>query len=581
MIFNFEFIIQIVSCATVIYTSDKKIALLFQFLALDSLFSSLNFLRIYLFNNDLSQSQTLTHLQSLYHNSYLDRYIYYLTLSGICRVMHFLFWMPQDTNSLTMSFIYYLSLISVCPIILNTIFHTYLSNYLSWIHKKQTLIMQTGIAYLLSSLINFMSESCVNLRPNVTYRELLPLFPNAQQSLHFFWKFLTNFLIATVLQYSKVSGNGVWTKVIRFFYNYKTGHSIQRINKQKAKEHFIHVIIHRSWTKLLSPDTLQTFFYIYGDNPENSLIGTLLTQGQYALLKITSIWTLASFLQCPQTVPIISLFLFSYKFLKENFGYMWSTQQIQDGYSQKKSDVFSDLNHPDKIVTENILHESYKERQDRTLSPLYIFLGEMIVKSMCWVLGQHTQQYLLLTVCVEYGRILLLNSSCIQFYQWCGLKFFQGLSLITKYNELNSFLISSCLFIKLINYRNLYDLQDPIGSKLILSAFGGWVFINLHKLKCVSLLTFLILGTYSNFSWYHSIGILILEYISINVIYNLNPEFFLTFEIIVSENKPEVYIKDVQDLKVYESYYQKSDYPPGYLQLQGTDLHRSFSSDRN
>ena len=161
-----------------------------------------------------------------------------------------------------------------------------------------------------------MSQVSLNLRPDVKSYELMPLLQNGDEVLKMFYSFLISFLIATLIQWTKSSGNKFYSKLIRYIYNYKTGDFIGGINDDKAKEKLVNVIVHRKWDRLLMPDTLQSFFYIYKADPDNDIISQLMTQGQYLFIKISSIWTCASFIAWSPVAVILSTGLLLYTVLR-------------------------------------------------------------------------------------------------------------------------------------------------------------------------------------------------------------------------------------------------------------------------
>ena len=160
-------------------------------LTVDSLFSSIEFLRLHL--TELTAGETITKLRSLYQVSVIDRYLYYLGLTIIYWIIITLLWGYGET------IVYYFLIFNLCPIVINKFRNDWLRGLYDKLNVERSRIIRNFIAYQLSIMINLMSETCVNLRPNVEWSELLPLLKNTERSVRLFYSFITSFIIMRVV----------------------------------------------------------------------------------------------------------------------------------------------------------------------------------------------------------------------------------------------------------------------------------------------------------------------------------------------------------------------------------------------
>lgn len=229
----------------VIFAVSNRTALFIFAIMIDNVYCALDFLRGYIGGKVDSTNIIST---KMYNLSVIDRYICYLGLDIIYRCLVFLTWGKWHM------IMYYTLTIAACPVLLNFIADKYLSGVFRIINKTKNRFIKENLAQQVANIINYLSATTLNLRPDVKAFELLPLFKDMEQITKFFYSFLTSFLIATLIQYTKNSGNRFYAKVIRYIYNYKTGDFIGGINDKKAREKFANIILYRKWEQLLLPD---------------------------------------------------------------------------------------------------------------------------------------------------------------------------------------------------------------------------------------------------------------------------------------------------------------------------------------
>ena len=126
----------------------SNIGYFFEMIAIDSVFTAINFVYTYL-NTDLTDQQIVSKSGALYNGSLTDRYIYYFLVYCIHNTICTFFWTPE------ISILYYLGIISIFPYFLNKIFASKLFRI---IRSKKELMVKLIIAKLLSMIIKFYSK---------------------------------------------------------------------------------------------------------------------------------------------------------------------------------------------------------------------------------------------------------------------------------------------------------------------------------------------------------------------------------------------------------------------------------------
>lgn len=580
-IFTAEMFIQVSVLGIIllyIWHSSRETSIVYLAPTIDALFSAVGFFRINMIQN-LTKSQTLNQLRSLYHPSLLDRYLYYFCLSFIYQVALVITW------GYFRQIIYYSLIISLCPIFLNRILSESLEGVSIWFNSEKIRIIKIGVSKLVAYLINFMSEVSVNLRPEVQYTELMPLFRNRHQTLKFFYSFLTSFLLATLIHYIKSNGNHIYARVIRYFYNYKTGDHFGGINEAKAKEKFTDVIVHRRWDELLRPDVTQTLFYIYKNNEDSDIIKNLVTKFHYTSLKISAIWTISWFFKYGEIVPVLSAILLLFEHLRQNNIVSCSHKGVEQPI-QKTSQK-------NKIYVEDYTHHT-----SIMMKPL---IFKLLFPVIAFVISHYTEyrhKYLYLAIFSELGIFVtnILFLSCINFFiekikEWIGI--------LSSYKDLDLFLLTTCMYLKIINYYGFVKIFLNINLErfkeyVLINALFQWNYLHMQNyiiqieveiaiwlsviyllINCDELpkryLVFFLsfLGNLSGFNNWHLGFMIFVGHIVLNLIYFFRPHYLV--EKIVLENYEKLSKGNVNKigvqintdtLKIYDSYY------PNYAKRQ-------------
>lgn len=438
-------------------------------MTLDSMFCSLEFMRSYIVSkiNRTPHEPTVV----VYDLSIIDRYIYYLGLDLIYRCLMFLIWGNGA------SILYICMSLSACPIILNFIAVKYLTNAFYLLNKAKNKFIKQILAQQVANIINYLSNITINLRPDVKSSELLPLFRDIDQITKFFWGFLTSFLIATLIQYTKNSGNKFYAKVIRYLYNYKTGDFIGGINDKKAREKFAHIIVYRKWDQLLLPDTLQSIFYIYRTNPEGDLLNQIYGQVSYMVINISSMWTCVKLFGYSSLSPIFGLLMILVteftttnqstspiltQSLKSHNKWIEIASIDQKYLESYRNDVKTTyaLNQDISKISEPhngmIYNTIYSDLRNRTLQySSYLASSNLFRRSvyqivvLCISLIWFPSEYLLICIISECEQFLLTNRTLLSLYSYLGVNIKRLCQECLRYNDID-YRYSLILFVTMI-----------------------------------------------------------------------------------------------------------------------------------
>jgi hypothetical protein len=290
----------------------NNIGYFFEMIAIDSVFTAINFVYTYL-NTDLTDQQIVTKSGALYNGSLTDRYIYYFLVYCAYNTICTFFWTPG------VPILYYLGIISIFPYFLNKIFASKLFRI---IRSKKELMVKLIIAKLLSMIIKFYSKVYLQKKiKNFKYTELIYLLSDYKETTGYFYDILRNFAIILALSYVKKYSTKLYYDVIKYIYNYKTGQLLESFNEDNAKEHLITIIDKKQWHEFKKPNTYNAILRVYQESvSEIDIFKVLNDEINFILGKIFCIWTLASLFGSIYFVPILSLFLILYKFRTDKKG---------------------------------------------------------------------------------------------------------------------------------------------------------------------------------------------------------------------------------------------------------------------
>ncbi len=290
----------------------NNIGYFFQMVAIDSFCNALNFIKTYL-NQDLTDNQIVTKSNSLYSGSLTDRYIYYflvyLTYNTICTF----FWLTD------IQFLYICGFISILPPIINKIFD---SKIFKMIRKKKELFVKIIIAKILSIIIKFYSKTYLQKKiKNFKHTELLYMLSDYKEAINSFSFVLKNFAIILALSYVKKYSTKTYYDIIKYVYNYKTGELLNSFSDNGAKDYLIDIVENKKWYEFKKTNTYNAMWHVYQMSiPDVDIFTVISDEINFMLIKIFSIWTFVSLFGSIYFVPLISLFLILYKYIKTKKG---------------------------------------------------------------------------------------------------------------------------------------------------------------------------------------------------------------------------------------------------------------------
>ena len=487
-----DLILQLLIIIPIFYFTQFYKSIVFLSFAIDSLFSAAHFIKIFILN-DTSQKDILSNINKLYTIDIINRYIYYITLEIIYLTLCNLFWLK------TILPLYYILLLTICPVILNHICHNYLSKYINFINEEKKKFIRVIICKQLSSVINTLSKICINKDPNINFNELLFLFDDYDKTIGDFLLFLKNFLIISLIHYTRKKSNLFYGKLITYFYNYKTGDLIESLDLQTAKKRFTEVIIKREWSRLLSTEILQSIIYIYSLQNDNKVdyVTIYITKFNYTLIKMFTIWTIGAFLDKSYILPLLSIFFLMYK---------------------KRISTYLDK------------EQLYK----------YCF------RLLALIIGIFLKNHFMVAFICEFGYALTFNKIMFSIMRYIYEKSERILHISIHCNRYNIFMITTFIYIQIIKFLNNYVNFEY--EYHILNYTFMMININNNYKRIIGTLLIL-LGMISNYNEFHMCYILGISYLCLNLDDHFSKDGNSTLSILKQKINPNI----------ISSYYQKKN----------------------
>ena len=399
----YEHILQISVISLILYFSRQYTSILLMSGGIDTIFISFNFIRHLLISQsdkNLILSQFITNVNQLYSLNILNRYIYYIILEIIYRILCVMLW------SYSVKPVYIILMLSVCPIILNYISKKVFKSLFRFIEKEKKRFIETIICKQLALIINFVSTICIDNNPRIVSAELLPLFENYDESTDNIIEFTKGIVIMSLVHYARNNTTTFYKNMIYYIYNYQTGELLESINEADAKNKFRKVVSSREWDKLFKTEILQSIVKIYGSQNSQSMlfINEYIKIFHYTFLKISCMWTLSRWFNLTYISPILSLIFYIYGF---------GTNKV-----------------------------------DRIYQYLFRFIA--------FVLCVKTDYYLLISVISEIGSILLVNKLTFSVITYLKEKIIYMGRVLFHYQGYNVFLISIYIYVKISDYEDIY-----------------------------------------------------------------------------------------------------------------------------
>jgi hypothetical protein len=282
---------------------------LMNLITLDGLFSAIHFLMTFI-NGNLTDSQIVTIVNSLYLHSILDRYIYYTMIYCLYNILCTFFWLPY--NSYIAYLLSYLGLITIIPSIINKIltFEMFQS-----VRKKKELLIKIIISKIFTAIIKIYTKVYLDKNVEIKHSEILILLKDYRDSVNYFFDVLKNLLIMFGLSYVKNYSAPLYYNIIKYIYNYKTGDLLASYNTDTAKGYLLHIVDNRKWDDLAKPNTYKAMMHLYQNNNEKSdIFKKAFHDFNFSLIKMFTVWTIASLVNFIYLAPIISFGFLVYKY---------------------------------------------------------------------------------------------------------------------------------------------------------------------------------------------------------------------------------------------------------------------------
>jgi hypothetical protein len=543
-------------------------------ITMDSLYSAIGFFRLHIFSGDLSQSQTLNKIKTLYTISLMDRYIYYGFLAFIHKSLCLLFW------SMVNPVIFYACMVLCSPEIMDKFSTSILQVILARLNKEKFKITKIIVAKQLAHILNIMFYETVQMKPNLDYKELLPLLDNMATTLKLFYKFMSNFLVASIVHYVKTKNNAFYFRIFQLSYFYKTGTAVSALDEAKAKEEFVNTILLRKWANLLQPNTFQIIFYIYQNDKNNKFIDDIITTMHYTFIQICALWTMGNIFSVAFggyigniIIPTISLLLLFYKYMTNHklllkLHIIWETTRNSTLDDSEKSELVA------KKIQE--LEEINKKNLNVTALQLktnnFFMAGKFqpIFPIISLIMGWYGLG--LLTVCFtsECGYYIVCNKVMFSLFTYLYAKLRKFTKRAIHYNSYNRFIIAIILYIKLFNLLVTdpeYNFYSTTQKDIIINVMMVYniIFQLTSELDQLKIFITIFLGIFSILSGYNNVHLIYLAiylYFWFNLIDHFYPNSLKDFSLIKTISKILHYetlkerLQNSHNLRIFDSYYQ-------------------------
>lgn len=494
-----ELILQLSIIFPILYWIDTTIPILLLSITLDSIFSAINFIKLFILD-DLSQAELLLNLNKLYKINLIDRYIYYISLQIVYITVKILTW------NISLTYLYWSLMLTTCPYIFNFICTKYLYEIIDYIKIEKKRFFKIVICKQVAIVINTISTVCIDKNPEISFTELLYLLDDYDNIVNNFITFLKNFCIVSIVHYARKRTGSVYSKLISYVYTYKTGNMLESIDYSTAKNRFTDVIVNRKWKKLLDDDILQSIIYMYSLQESGQFnLGIYLVKFNYMLIKMFTIWTIGGFLNSTLIIPIMSLFFSIYK-------------------------------KPIKLF--------FKKEQ----------IHKFLFKCIAFIIGLLINNYLLISLICEFGYILIINKVAKTIAQHFYDRFIKLYKVLTHYNQYNMFLIGVFIYIEFI--KMIEHFFTPIWQYYVISYIVVMIYTNDNNKRLIYT-GVISLGILSNYSEIHLLYILVFSYIYLNIDHHYKNNKNVSISIIAKKLHPSAMESYYNKLKPIEE--DKSD----------------------
>jgi hypothetical protein len=278
--------------------------------SIDSLFSAIHFIKIFISRN-LTDSQIISKSNALYLASLLDRYIYYIILYCICKLIGNFIWLNDNY------YLYSICTFSVIPNIINYISTT---QFFQKMREKKEYLIKMIISKIFVSIIKFYSKIYLQKEVIIKNKEIFCLLNDYKETIKYFHEVLKNLLIILILSYVKDYSPKLYYNIIKHVYNYKMGDVLVSFNNKNSKQYLLDIIENKKWSELNKPMTYKAVIHIYQyNNDKSDMFKRFITEFNFSLIKMFTVWTIASLLDKFYVIPILSFIMLIYRSYKTGY----------------------------------------------------------------------------------------------------------------------------------------------------------------------------------------------------------------------------------------------------------------------
>ena len=511
--------------------------LLVEMITLDGLYSSIHAITAYVSseNKDMTESQIIT-MEPLYTSSALDRYIYYGLQYCTYKLLSWFFWIPDSTS---MSLLNYSIILTIIPPLLNIILKTELFNK---IRKKKEAVIKTILSKQITNIIQFSSKTYLDKDIVIDYHEIIALFDSYDDTIVYMQYMVKNALIILVLNYVKMYSKTIYYKMIKYAYIYKTGEEIKSFNSITAKKALNEMVNKKRWSDLLNANIYNAILCLFQENIDKvEIFKKLRIKLRNKITKMTAIYTIASFLNSPVLIPLLSIGLYMFndnnRELTRKNVFKCAIYYVMIPYSFYTESYF---------LSNIICHFGWE------------FINNKVVKSIATYADDRTK-HILSTVYEknkEYNKFMILSLTHIIVYKQISLS-----SILLVMDDVNkSNLYGMLLFVGFISKMNMIRLLCNTGIVYICWGYRDQIGDELNK--CIPTIKDIIL---KNLKVKHHLGCINKIYsnkekkvIDIKSNYIDNIEEFPSDSYYSDEDEDESHIENIKETKVNTSVFRLS-----------------------
>jgi hypothetical protein len=293
-----------------------------------------------------------------------------------------------------------------------------LSGTFAKVKKRKELIIKKIIAKQFTSLIKVYYKVYFNRQIELHYKEILPLFKDYKESLSYSLEVLKNIAIVLGFSYVKGYSPNFYYKVTKYIYTIKTGDTLESFNYENARCLLINIIDNKQWDKLLDTNTHKAIIYIYQVNEDKTnYFNVIITNINYKICRIISVWTFTSLCKYYQFIPIIYIGM---------------------------------------LIWRNELYSKYHELAIKIIMKIFLV----------WV-GLQINYPLLLCVLSEFGYYIIVNKVMINIYKFTLKKIRKMIKWIIYLNkdELDFYVMSTFMSVAI---RYWYSYETTVKLTIIM-----------------------------------------------------------------------------------------------------------------